>query len=223
MADNVLVREMYPKVEKCFSNPRNVKKYEEIIGKYIDKNSEDLSAIGPTKMILFTDHDMEEIYKLVDISASEARTIKNKSKDIKSTGQNLSNPFYSLMSMIIRYFTIKKNDKLVRLSVLYLGLSLYPSTFSKYYKYGVNENVMNYTVNNLSNKYKIKQTGNLYKALDETFYGAYELHKKNIAVGNDDDVVQLVLAMKTRVNSMMRKCMGRTSSHRGCDVCRECV
>lgn len=205
MAEKVLVTELYPFVEKCFSNTKNVKELESIIGRFIDKNSDQLSAIGPTKIILFTDRETDVIYKMVGVTPDIARKIKNKSKDIKSSGQVLSNPFYVLMAMIVRFFAIKKNETMVRNSVFYLGVSMYPSVFYKYYKYEPNENIMNYTINNLSNKFKIKQTGNLFKSLDETYYGAYDLHKDGLIKGNDSDIVQFILALKTRVNSFMKK------------------
>jgi len=205
MAEKILVNELYPYVEKCFSNTMNVKKLESTIGRFIDKNSEYLSAIGPTHMILFTDREMDIVYDLVGVTPQIARTIKNKSKDIKATGQVTANPFYFLMTMIIRFFTIKKNEHMTRNCIFYLGIALYPSVYHKYFKYGVNENTMNHTINNLSNKYKIKQTGNLYKALDETYYGAYDLHKEGLIKGDDSDAVQFILALKTRVNSFMKK------------------
>lgn len=205
MADKVLSTELYPYVENCFSNARNVRDFEAAVGKFIDKNSEYLSAIGPTHQILFTDKDRDVVYDLVKIDETSVKNIKNKSKDIKSNGQVMSNPFFSLMSMIIRYFTIEKKEQITRTAIVYLGLSMYPSLFYKYYRLNVVDNVMSYTINNLSNKYKIKQLGNLLAAIDETCYGAYTLHKNALIRGNDEDVVQFILAVKTRLNSFMKK------------------
>lgn len=204
MADKVLSTELYPYVEKCFSSSTNVKDFEAAVGKFIDKNSEYLSAIGPTHQILFTDKDRNVVYDLVKIDEVSIKNIKNKSRDIKSKGQVMSNPFFSLMSMIIRYFTIEKKEQTVRTAIVYLGLSMYPSLFYKYYRLNVVDNVMSYTINNLSNKYKIKQLGNLLATIDETCYGAYMLHKAALIRGNDEDVVQFVLAVKTRLNSFMK-------------------
>ena len=94
---------------------------------------------------------------------------------------------------------------MVHLSMLYLTLSMYPSIFKKYYKYEPNENIMNYTINNLSFRYKLKQTSNLMAAIDETGFGGYELHKNDLVNGTDAAVVNVVLAIKTRLNSFMKK------------------
>jgi len=202
---HVLIDQLYPKVAKGLSDKKNVLKYEQIISAYIDKNSETLSAIGPTKLILFTDRDMLPIYQMCDTDPNEVKKIKNSSPDIKSGGQVLNIPFNTLMGMIIRYFTITKNEKLLKLSILYLGLSMYPSLFTKYFKFEPNENIMNYTINNLSLRFNIKRTGNLMVTIDNCCNGAYELHKNNIVRGNDKDIVQFILAVKTRFNSLIQK------------------
>ena len=205
MATNVLVTELYPKVEKGFSNKENLKKYEQLISNYIDKNGEVLSAIGPTKMVLFTDRESLPVFDIAEITPAEVKAIKNKSDDIKSSGQILNIPFNTLMAMVIRYFTITKNEKMVNLSVLYLGLSMYPSIYSKYFKFEPNENIMNYTINNLSKRFKLKKTGNLMVTISETCDGAYKLHKEGIVKGLDKDIVQFILAVKTRFNNMIKK------------------
>lgn len=171
MASNVLVTELYPKIEKGLSNKDNIKKYEQLISSYIDKHGEVLSAIGPTKMILFTDRESLPVFEIAGVTPAEVKAIKNKSPDIKSSGQILNIPFNTLMAMVIRYFTITKNEKLLKLSILYLGLSMYPSIYTKYFKFEPNENIMNYTINNLSKRFKLKRTGNLMVTIGETCTG----------------------------------------------------
>ena len=73
------------------------------------------------------------------------------------------------MTIIIRYFRMNKMDGERKSCCLYLALSMYPSLFSKYFKFKPNENIMEYTINNLSDKYKIKKTGTLLSALIQVF------------------------------------------------------
>lgn len=204
-ASKVLITELYPKIEKGFSDKNNIKKYEQLIATYIDKNADTLSAIGPTKMVLFTERESLPVFEIAGVTPAEVKAIKNKSPDIKSSGQILNIPFNTLMAMVIRYFTITKNEKLLKLSILYLGLSMYPSIYTKYFKFEPNENIMNYTINNLSKRFKLKRTGNLMVTIDETCHGAYELHKSGIEKGDDKDIVQFILAIKTRFNNLIKK------------------
>ncbi len=203
MAAKVLVTELYPYVEKAFSDNKNKAKFFTLIREYIDKNNEALSAIGPSKNILFTDVEKNKTYEIIGISPAEVNAIKSKSADIKSTGLNLKDPFKSLMAMIVRYFLIKKDNSL-RITNFYFGMSMYSSVFQKYFKFPANENIMAYTVNNMSNKYKLKQSANLMVALDDTFWGALELYKTKLIEGKDKDIVQYILAIRTRLNSFMK-------------------
>ena len=205
MADTVLVTELYPQIERAFSVKTTVSKFEKIIGDFIDRNTEILSAIGPIKMLYFSERDKNVVYDIVGVTPDYVKKIQNKSKDIRKTGRNMANPFNALMVMIVRYFTLQKNDRYVRLAMTYLSLSMYPSLFHKYFKYETNENIMNYTVNNMSNKYKLKQSANLLTAIDETGFGGYSLHKDSLIKGTDIAVTDIVLAVKTRLNSFMKK------------------
>lgn len=205
MPETHILSEVYPYIEKAFSDRNNIMKYTRIIGTFIDKNHELLSDIGPTKIILFTDYEKNQIYNLIDITPKVVKDAKNKSKDIKSTGLNLADPFKPLMAMIVRYFSTHNDEKTTRMSVFYLGCSLYPSLFTKYWKFTPNEKVMQYTINHLSNKYKIKQLGSLMATLDDLCWGAYLLHKDGIDKGFDKAVVDFILSMQTRLNSFLKQ------------------
>jgi len=202
-AAKVLVTELYPHVEKALSDNNKKAKMFMLIRGFIDSNNEQLSAIGPSTNILFTDVEKNKIYEIIGITPAEVNKIKAKSPDIKSTGMNLKDPFKVLMAMVVRYFLVTK-DKNLRIVNFYYGMSFYPSVFQKYFKFPTNDNIMAYTVNNMSNKYKLKQSGNLMVALDDTFYGAFMLYADRIIKGEDKDIVQYILAIRTRLNSFMK-------------------
>lgn len=205
MADTVLRRELYPYVESAFSDSKKLKQYEQIISKYIDKNAELLSAIGPTNIILFTDNDKNPIFELIGVTEKQVKEIKNKSKDRKTKDNIIESPFSTLMGVITGYFGLKKNENMLSLSIFYLSMSMYPFIYHRSFPFTPNENVMNYTINNLSNKYKIKQTSNLMSAIIETSMGAYKLHEKGMLQGIDDAHTQYVYAVKTRLSSFIKK------------------
>jgi hypothetical protein len=64
---------------------------------------------------------------------------------------------------------------------------------------------MTYTINNLSQKFKVRQTNNLLEALADTAMGALNLHKDDLIKGTDKGIVDYVLSMRTRLNSFMKK------------------
>jgi hypothetical protein len=63
---------------------------------------------------------------------------------------------------------------------------------------------MAYTINQMSEKFKIKQTGNLLQAIVETIVRSDEHYTKNLIRGNDKDIVDYVLSIKTRLNGFMK-------------------
>ena len=205
MADKYIVTDVYPQVDRSFKDKNKITKYKAMIGSFIDRNHETLSDIGPSKIIYFTDYEKNQLYDLIDITPKQIKTAKDKSRDIKSTGLNLSDPYKLLMAMVVRYFSMNNDEKLTRLSVFYLGCSFYPSLFTKYWKFQPNDKVMEYTINHLSNKYKIKQFGNLMDTLDDISYGAYLLYKDAIHEGKDKDIAQFILSIKTRLNSFLKQ------------------
>lgn len=205
MESKVLLAELYPLVEKGLNKKENVKKLKEGINNYLDRNNEYLTTIGPTKKPMFTDTDMTVVYNAIEVGPKDIKIIINKSSTIKGQWQIMNNPFNSACALAIRYFKLNKNDDMANTVLIYLTMSMYPSLHFKYFQYEPNENIMNYTINNLSNKFKIKQVGTIYHALIETTQGSYKLHSDDIDRCTDKDVVMFIMDIKTRLNSMLKK------------------
>ena len=64
---------------------------------------------------------------------------------------------------------------------------------------------MDYTINNLSNKYKIKQQGTIWNALLDTAMVCDKTYSKNIERATDKDITDYIEAMKTRLNALLKK------------------
>lgn len=205
MAESKINDAIYPSIESAFKQKANVTKLEQMVATFIDKNNDQLSSIGPTKNILFMDTEKNKMYEITNTNPKTIKDAKNSSKDIKSAGLVMRDPFKSLMAVVLRYFSVNKDEKMVRLVTFYTGCSFYPSIYYKYFKYDPNPNIMEYTINNLSNKYKIKQLGSLMACIDDISYGAYLLHKDEIDKGSDYGIVQYILALQTRLNSFIKK------------------
>ncbi|MEI2419299.1 hypothetical protein V6O07_03425, partial [Arthrospira platensis SPKY2] len=63
---------------------------------------------------------------------------------------------------------------------------------------------MKYTINNLSNKYLIKQTGSLYKTLEHTVMISHELHEKALIGGTDKGLADYISSIKVRINNFVK-------------------
>lgn len=202
---DVLLSELYPTVEKNLSKPENTKKLKAAVERYLNANVDKLTTIGPVHRIIFSDQDAAPLYEAIGVSDVEVKRIINASPTIKSQWQIMNNPFNSAIALALRYYVLKKNEDMVKILLIYLTMSMYPSLHFKYFQYGANEQVMNYTINNLSNKFKIKQTGTLYHALLETTEVCYNTNKEKIQHCHDKDIIDFIMDEKTRLNSLLKK------------------
>lgn len=204
MSDKVIVSELYPIVEHNLQKKENVAKLKKVIENYLDKNHDKLATLGPTQKILFSESDKQALYDAVGLEPQQIKAITKKAKNVGWLIDGV-HPFNSAAALAIRYFKITKNKNMANLTMIYLTLSLYPSIHYKYFKYSPNEKIMNYTINNLSNKYKIKKTGVLLTALIETADGSDENYHNELIRGTDVDINNYVSGIHTRVNMMIRK------------------
>jgi hypothetical protein len=206
MSASIIVKELYPKVEKGLSNPDNTKMLKKAIEGYLDRNMDKLTTLGPVKQTVFTDYDQKQLYNAAEVDTATIISIVKKSKVVIGKWPVMDNPFNSASVLAIRYYMLKNNEDMVRAMLVYFTLSMYPSTHAKYYKLSEpNENIMNYTINNLSNKYKIRQMGTTYHTLIDTTLVCYTTNKDRLKRCNDKDILDFIQDVKTRQNSFMRK------------------
>lgn len=199
LAENgkVLLDELYPLVAKGLCKKENTMKLKNAVGEYLDRNNDKLTTIGPINRIIFSDADMNALYEAIEVDPQTIKIFIKKSPVIKSQWQIMNNPFNSAISMAIRYYKVNKNDEMVNILLVYLTLSMYPSIHFKYFKFEPNENIMNYTINNLSNKFKIKQLGTIYAALLDTTQVCYNSNTEKIVRGADKDIIDFIMDEKT--------------------------
>lgn len=201
---NFLIKELYPIVEKGLSKKENVNYLKTNIERFLDRNANNLSAVGPLNQIFFTEEDRNIVFRAIEADKKVITDILKKSKEIKTHWKIMNDPFNSAIILATRFFKVKKNEDMTKLCLIYFTLSMYPTLFKKYFKYGTNENVMVYTINNLNNKYKIKQTGTIYRALIETTFKADETNGDRLIRGQDKDIVDYTQDKKTRLNSLFK-------------------
>lgn len=203
---------IYPIVEKTFTNQANLRKYKMLISQFFEKNTPKLTTPGPQYLIVFGDADKDEFYKLFGITKEEiVFAMKNV---IKSAGSSAefkyltNNPFLSFLYYIIRYFTLHHDDKALNATLGLFSIDVYWSIFTKYFPNGVIEPVMNYTIDNLTDKFIIKKAGTIFGALTESAKHSYEFHKSKIRTGNDPDCIAFLQRIRNDQNSMFRTLSG---------------
>lgn len=197
-------KELYPLVHKGLSDKAAEQKINQALSDYINYNSKHLLTQGPSTRPTFSDSDKEKLYEATGVTKEQVVAILKKNPLIKGQWRIMNDPFNSISAVSIRYASLEKKERLIKTLLLNLTLSMYPSLHYKYFRYEPKEEVMAYAISNMSNKFKIKQTSTLLEALTQTTEKCFESQQKGIERGSDKEIVDFIMDVKTRLNSLLK-------------------
>lgn len=224
LSKSYIIRDgLYQKVRAVLKTPAGDMRFKQTVGRYVDKNSQKLHTPGPQYLVPFGDIDKGMFYKIFDITEEE---INASSKQIiailkgAATNTNFqllkNNPIFFLFYCCIRYYTIEtKDERGLNTALIIYALSVYPSIFSKYFKYGVSDvGAMLYTVDNLTEKFILKKTGHVFGMLATSIQSSYSFLKDFMQDGSDKEVVRFIQRIRNDQNSLIKKiCDNYTKNH----------
>lgn len=174
--------------------------------KFVDRQHEALYSNNPGNRIFMTDtKDRDWCYEMVNIQPEYIKGLIKKCDVFNSKWRVLSNPFNVLMTFFVKKGVESKDKQFTNCSLMYLTISLYSSLQFKYYNYPPNENCMEYTINNLSNKFLMKKYGILYKVLEHTAITCHEKYVKGLLAGEDIDIKDYIMNLRTRLNNFIKQ------------------
>lgn len=207
--DTYMIRNtIYPIVERVLSTPQGDRKFREAVRVYIDKNSMKLHTAGPTYLVPFTDADKQSFFDIFNTTPAELLkpiVAVTKSVNDKANWKLLKqNPIFCLFYECIRYYTIKKDSTGVNTSLAIYALSAYPSVFSVMFKYGADPDVMQYTMDNLTAKYIIKQAGNIFSGLMVSIQNSYKFLQKEFVDSPDSEVIRFIARIRNDQKSLLK-------------------
>lgn len=197
-------KELYPMVEKGLKRPEAQNAVLKAAADYVNYNYRHLVSQGPSTRPTFGDGDKEKLYEATGVAKEEVSAILKRNPLIKGQWRIMNDPFNSISAMSIRFASLEKKEKLLKSTLMYLTLSMYPSLHYKYFRFEPKEEVMNYAISNMSNKFKIKQTNTLLDALTQTTEKCFESQQKSIEHGDDKEIVDFIMDVKTRLNSLLK-------------------
>ena len=200
----IFLKQQYPKVESSLKNKKNSDDLQTYIRKYIDRNSEILFDKAPSKRLFFKEQDINIAYQTTGTNPTDIANLIKENKLTESSWQIFNKPFNWCMAMTLRYYYVNKKEKEMQACLMYLTLSLFSSLHFKYFPYVPNENIMTFTVNNLNNKYYIKQFGILFKALFETAVNCHQTYADYLKISSDRHLIEYIMNLRTRLNSFMQ-------------------
>ena len=194
-----------PMISEAFSNKNNIMRLLRTIQRYADKWSDLLLSTDMSKRLLFSDSDKNIIYQVTNINEREVKAVIKKATVIKSHWVLANNPFYVLSIVIARWFKVNKMDNEMLAVMIYMSYVLYTSTHFKYFKHLPNKEIMDYTINNLSNRYIIKQKGTIQGAIEHTIGEAMQgRFNDDLINGSDINIKDIIGALNTRMDSFVK-------------------
>ena len=204
-----LINKLHGKIEEAFANKQNINTLMRHIQRYADKNSDILLSTDLSARLIFSDSDKKIIYTVTNIDQKEVQDAIKESTAIKSTWKIATNPFYILSVLIMRYFAINKMEKECDAMTVYMSYLIYTTSHKGSFKYKPNKQIMDYTINNLSNRYLLKQVGTIQGTLEHTVITA--MHNRfamELSRGTDIDIKDILSALETRVSSVLKYIAG---------------
>jgi hypothetical protein len=198
---------LYPAVEKAFSNPANVKKLKDYIGRYIDRNNEILFSTNFSVRLILSDLDKAFIFNLLGMKEREINAIITRSPDIGHVNW-VSNPFTVCMALCIRYFAIHKMEEEAALCNLFVSCLFYTLMHSRSFPHLPNKEIMDYTLNKnpkVINSFIIKKEGTIFGMIRYTGITSHQFYIGSL-VGEctDLELNTYLSAIRTRIGSNMK-------------------
>ena len=213
-----LLQKIGKRVDTVLADPKNVRMFVNLVQNFINRNITKLTKSGPCDMIPFTDTDHEAFHKLFGfwytIDPRANKTSPNEIRDIideYSKRAHIKCDFWKnnsslmLFYFVIRYFTMKNDSKNLNTALAIYTLCNYPVMFHKYFPNGVMEPYMQYTIDNMTEKFIIKKSKHLFDALMTSIQASYKFHKGNFASATDKKVGDWINRIRNDQNSMMKK------------------
>jgi hypothetical protein len=219
---HIILENLYPRIEAVLSKPEGDRKFKHLVGQYMDRNNDKLHTSGPVYLIPFAADDKMAYFDLFGFDYVVKGSVKERkvivadidkmvldiTKQLGSTSDFKllrGNPIFWVFYCCIRYYHIKKDQKGLNTALAIYALSNYPAVFSTFFKFGADEGVMQYTIDNLTDKFIIKQQGNIFNALFVSIQHSYDFLKAFMIDASDKEIIRFIQRIRNDQKSMIKK------------------
>lgn len=204
----IMKENLYPKIEAVLSTSIGDRKFKQLVGNFMDRNSTKLHTSGPMYLIPFADNDKAQYFDLFKTSKNEivglVRQVVEKIKQNSDFKLLTNNPIFWVFYCCIRYYTLKNDVKGLNTALAIYALSNYPAVFSVFFNYEPNQGVMQYTIDHLSEKFIIKQGGHVFGGLFLSIQHSYEFLKPYMEDASDKEMIRFIQRIRNDQKSMIK-------------------
>ena len=208
LRENLQVPIITPKMAK----PEFQKQIIQFVGEYLNTYLPKLQTPGPTHIVPFLDKETNFIYQTFGITKEE--TI-NKMKEMKKVAYpnesdnvliNVKSTPHKLILTGMLIDAYQHNyEEIIECSRYLFGLLDYAILFRYYWRLGVDEGTMNYTIENLpSNKFKAKKMNNILELLKYDASVSMDANAEKLKEANDQAYIDFINRVRTQLNNTFR-------------------
>ena len=204
---------LYESMEEQFGEKfiKNFPKLANHISDFINKRTDVLSTKNVGARLFYTKAIENEFFEALDIERDRVITIIKNCKVLVGYNDEVE-PIYNVLMILSCFYEVHQAEmeKLYGTRIcayqfvrLYLGLRIYSICQRQIFKYVPKEDIMEYVISHLNNRYDIAKLKNIYVLIEdyvESNNKSLEIDFKNI---RDNDVYQWVSKMIRRFKSML--------------------
>ena len=191
--------------------PKNTMKFVRFVQKYRDININKLETPYPCDYPIWSKECENIVYNTLGIDSEDLYKITSnielpngfQDKYLVKGNSRTTMLIQFALFMLYRYYLINNKVKEMEITKYYIAYFFYFSLFTKYFKYKPNKAVMEYTINSLSFKNQIKQTGSVNKWIYTMSDASCRKYEPIIIRGADSDYYKCIRRTHTKFNDAM--------------------
>ena len=206
-----------PVVSPILAKEGNRDKVIDFVGTFIDTHNHELSTSGPVYTWTFGTKQFEPMYELFNTNADDLvklyvdmveDTYGGKIYKVFS-GWVKAAPHKILLNAMIAEAIQKGYNEILDCCEYMYAFTEYPILYRKYWATGVKEEVMDYTIEHLGAKYKIKQCKTILELLKYDASTATKAFADKFETAEDNVYMDYMYRMRSQFNSKLRNISNR--------------
>lgn len=197
-------------------NQTNINRVLDTAAKFIDSHSRELTTAGPMYGFTFYPKDVEALY---DIVGHTPESLVELTKEMINNHAYEGDGIWSeyrinllisanhgvLITAFLIWATLEGNADVIDACLYMMSFVYYPMLFRKYWEYGVNEAVMEYTIEHLTSKSIIKRHSTLLTFIKYQANGSYRNYYENMVKQLDTSYADFNYGVWSRINAALKK------------------
>jgi hypothetical protein len=178
-------------------------------GNFIDTNSVKFDTSGPVYKIPFTDREISFLYDTFNITSeslmSMCKEMFLETYEFQTVPHMIqSTPHKVLITAMIVDSLQNNYEDMVECSLYLFAFVEYPLIYHIFWPLDVTKDVMEYTIEHLSNKFKIKNFKNLLGLLKYDMDSSLKLWRTKLMDGADNSYIEFISRVRTQIRSKFR-------------------